>query len=162
MTKREQTEILDDLTQTVDLFNMTLEATKSLGELPEANPEIGNVIFGSAAQGWAFTIPQLAEVYAKKQGIDIAAMSKRMWGDTYFNPATKKWSKNAAEGSVRAFIQLVLNPFAKVLEACETGNMELLDKMMKGVGVTLAQSGDRSETQFAITHVTPQAPPPRV
>ena len=41
---------------------------------------------------------------------------KRLWGDQFYNPKEKKWTKTAVEGSVRGFCQFVLDPIFKVRE----------------------------------------------
>merc|ERR1711962_1683604 len=53
----------------------------------------GSVGFGSGLHGWAFTLKQFAEMYASKFGVDIDKMMKKLWGESFFNPKTKKWSK---------------------------------------------------------------------
>lgn len=44
-------------------------------------PEVGNVAFGSAVDGWAFTAGQFAEIYAKKLGASPDVLKKALWGD---------------------------------------------------------------------------------
>merc|ERR1719270_1739326 len=57
----------------------------------------GSVGFGSGLHGWAFTLKQFAEMYAAKFGVDTDKMMKKLWGESFFNPKTKKWSKEKAE-----------------------------------------------------------------
>merc|ERR1719265_2718153 len=60
-TKKSAEEIVDDLTQVIDAYNATIaDSPSAVGKLNEASPQKGSVIFGSAVQGWAFTIPQMA------------------------------------------------------------------------------------------------------
>ena len=53
----------------------------------------GSVGFGSGLHGWAFTLKQFAEMYASKFGVDTDKMMKKLWRESFFNPKTKKWSK---------------------------------------------------------------------
>ena len=39
---------------------------------------------------------------------------KRLWGDQFYHPKDRKWTKSAVEGSVRGFCQFVLDPIFKV------------------------------------------------
>ena len=57
-------------------------------------------------------------------------LMKRLWGDTFFNIKTKKWSEGAgAEGAVRGFNQFVLDPIYKVKRL--TNELSVcLDKIM--------------------------------
>merc|ERR1712000_385102 len=83
-------------------------------------PDKGTVAFGSGLHGWAFTIRQFAVKYAKKFGVDKNKMMERLWGDNYFNPHTKKWTKNGTyEGKTleRAFNQFILDPIFKIFNA---------------------------------------------
>ncbi|KAI0391348.1 P-loop containing nucleoside triphosphate hydrolase protein [Xylariaceae sp. FL0594] len=115
----------EDLYQT---FSRTIESVnvvistyldKSLGDL-QVYPEKGTVAFGSGLHGWAFTIRQFAIRYAKKFGVDRNKMMERLWGDNYFNAATKKWTnKSTHEGKQleRAFNQFILDPIFKIFSA---------------------------------------------
>ncbi|KAI8848977.1 elongation factor 2 [Chytridium lagenaria] len=59
--------------------------------------------------------------YSKKFGVQKDKMMQRLWGDNYFNPATKKWTTKAndADGKPleRAFNMFVLDPIFKIFEA---------------------------------------------
>lgn len=74
----------------------------------------GSVGFGSGLHGWAFTLKQFAEIYGEKLKIKPAKLMKRLWGDHFYNPQEKKWSKEPSEGSVRGFNMFVLDPIFKV------------------------------------------------
>jgi ribosome assembly protein 1 len=53
-------------------------------------PEKHNVIFASAIDGWAFTIRQFADIYAKKLGMKKALLEKVLWGPYYLDPKTRR------------------------------------------------------------------------
>jgi elongation factor 2 len=59
----------------------------------QVDPAMGTVGFGSALQGWGFTLSVFAEMYSKKFGMEKAVLMKRMWGDWFFNAKTNKWVK---------------------------------------------------------------------
>jgi len=77
----------------------------------------GSVGFGSGLHGWAFTLKQFAEMYASKFGVDIDKMMKKLWGENFFNPKTKKWSKNKDNDNKRSFVMYVLDPIYMVFDA---------------------------------------------
>eukprot|EP00929_Paragymnodinium_shiwhaense_P057734 TRINITY_DN28900_c0_g1_i1.p1 TRINITY_DN28900_c0_g1~~TRINITY_DN28900_c0_g1_i1.p1 ORF type:complete len:913 (-),score=247.56 TRINITY_DN28900_c0_g1_i1:412-3150(-) len=148
VTKKSAEEMFYDLRSAVDSFNDQFAFVSSMGNSrTSVSAEKGSVIFGSAAQGWAFTVPQIAAVYASKMGMTVEAMAERIWGEHYFSPATKKWSSTAKEDSVHAFIQLVLNPIQQIAQACESAELDKVQKMMKNVGVTLKPSDLQLEGQ---------------
>jgi elongation factor 2 len=137
-TKKSGEEISYDVMQVVEQFNAALDtAVSALGPAPLATPETGRVIFGSLLQGWAFTIPQLAQLYAAKFGSDVDTLSKKLWGEMFFNAKAKKWTKNGDENSTRTFVHFCLNPIMQVLAAAEETNITKIEKMMKAMGVTL-------------------------
>lgn len=80
----------------------------------KVDPSKGTVGFGSGLHGWAFTLKQFGEIYAAKFKIEPSKLMKRLWGDSYFNPSTRKWNKTGGEGFVRGFTQFVLDPVYKV------------------------------------------------
>jgi elongation factor 2 len=47
--------------------------------------------------GWAFTLNKFSRIYAKKLGIEADKLRARLWGESYFNPASKKW-QNSPQG----------------------------------------------------------------
>lgn len=78
------------------------------------SPAKGTVGFGSGLHGWAFTLKQFAEMYSAKFGIDEKKMMTKLWGDSFFNLKTKKWTKTSEGGGVRAFCQFILDNILKV------------------------------------------------
>ena len=90
-------------------------------------PERNNVIFGSAIDGWAFTIRQFARLYEKKLGIKKATLEKVLWGDYYLDPKTRRLlgSKHLKGRALKPmFVQLVLDNIWAVYEAT-TGHNNL-------------------------------------
>merc|ERR1719160_1862411 len=138
VTKKEASEITDNLFYLVEMFNATLsQYPVPAGQAPQVEPAKGHVIFGSMSNGWAFTVPQMAKMYASKFGVDLDVMADRMWGEKYFNPKKKSFTKDSSDGNVRTFEQFVLNPIKAVADTCESGNIAKLEKMMTSLGVTL-------------------------
>jgi len=146
VTQKASSEIMDDLMEVVQAFNTGLAGcTPVVGEAPSVSPEKGSVLFGSLAQGWAFSLPQMAATYSTKFGIPVEKMSERMWGEHYFSAKTKKWTSGGGEGAVRAFEQFILNPIKTVLTACENGDVDKVEKMMKALGVTVQPADKKLE-----------------
>ncbi|KAJ2046169.1 Cytoplasmic GTPase/eEF2-like protein (ribosomal biogenesis) [Coemansia sp. S16] len=54
-------------------------------------PEQGNVLFGSAMDGWAFRVNHFANIFAEKLGIPTPAkLQQLMWGSYYMDPKNKQ------------------------------------------------------------------------
>merc|ERR1711992_314854 len=94
------------------------------------DPCNGSVGFGSGLHGWAFTLKQFSEVYAAKFGVDVDKLMKKLWGENFFNPKTKKWSKQKAEDNVRSFNMYILDPIYKVFDAIMNFKKEMTDKLL--------------------------------
>lgn len=108
--------------RTVESVNVIISTylDKSLGDV-QVYPERGTVAFASGLHGWAFTVRQFATRYSKKFGVDREKMMQRLWGESYFNPKTKKWTSKGkdADGKSldRAFNTFILDPIFKIFAA---------------------------------------------
>jgi len=89
-----------------------------------------SVGFGSGLHGWAFTLKQFAEMYASKFGVDTDKMMKKLWGENFFNPKTKKWSKNKDNDNKRSFNMYVLDPIYMVFDAIMNFKKDQVEKLM--------------------------------
>lgn len=107
----------------------------------QVSPDLGNVAFGSGLHGWAFTIHQFAHKYAKKFGVDRAKMMERLWGDNYFNPATKKWTTKSTSDDgkplERSFNMFVLDPIYKLFDSILNERTEVYNDMLTKLDVKL-------------------------
>ncbi|PFX27708.1 Elongation factor 2 [Stylophora pistillata] len=104
----------------------------------KVSPESGTVGFGSGLHGWAFTLKQFSDIYAKKMKVPAAKFMKRLWGDQFFNAKEKKWNKTGGEGYVRGFNMFVLDPIFKVFDAIMNFKKEETAKMLEKLNVKLS------------------------
>lgn len=88
------------------------------------SPELNNIIFASAIDGWGFTVGQFAGIYERKLGMKREKLEKVLWGNYFFDPKTKRvisGSSSAAKalkGTPKPlFVQLVLDNLWKVYES---------------------------------------------
>jgi elongation factor 2 len=108
--------------RTIETVNVIVSTyhDAALGDV-QVYPDKGTVAFGSGLHGWAFTLRQFAGRYAKKFGVPKDKLLAKLWGDNYFNPATRKWgTKNSdADGKPleRSFNMFVLEPIFKIFDA---------------------------------------------
>ena len=112
-------------------------------------PEKGTVAFSAGLHGWAFTLNKFSRIYAKKFGIDADTLRKRLWGESYFNPDTKKWqtSPQTDDGKTldRAFSQFCIKPIGKLIQLGMTDNLPELEKVLGSLGMSLT-SADREKS----------------
>lgn len=81
------------------------------------SPLLGNVCFSSSQYSICFTLRSFAKIYADTFGdINYQEFAKRLWGDIYFNPKTRKFTKKApTSSSQRSFVEFILEPLYKIL-----------------------------------------------
>ncbi|NXU48470.1 U5S1 protein, partial [Turnix velox] len=81
------------------------------------SPLLGNVCFSSSQYSICFTLGSFAKIYADTYGdIHYQEFAKRLWGDIYFNPKTRKFTKKApTSSSQRSFVEFILEPLYKIL-----------------------------------------------
>ncbi|EFJ20382.1 hypothetical protein SELMODRAFT_418246 [Selaginella moellendorffii] len=109
-----------------------------LGDV-QVYPEKGTVAFSAGLHGWAFTLTNFAKMYASKFNVDEKKMMERLWGENFFDPATKKWtSKNTGSPTcVRGFVQFIYNPIKQIIAICMNDQKDKLWPMLQKLNVTL-------------------------
>jgi U5 small nuclear ribonucleoprotein component len=131
----------------------------SQGRYPKISPERGNVAFCSAEHGWLFTLESFAQVYLEHnleeclgENLSAADFAKRLWGNVYLDPASKRFYASARECSSnttveRTFVTYILEPLYKIYAAC-LGELEPnVDKLLRSVGVDLNKQQLRASAQ---------------
>lgn len=101
------------------------------------DPSIGNVGFGFGLHGWAFTLKQFSEMYAAKFGVEVEKLMKNLWGDRFFDPATKKWANSQAGNAKRGFNQFVLDPIFQVFDAIMNIKKDKTAQLVEKLGIKL-------------------------
>ncbi|KAB2601929.1 elongation factor 2 [Pyrus ussuriensis x Pyrus communis] len=109
-----------------------------LGDV-QVYPEKGTVAFSAGLHGWAFTLTNFAKMYASKFGVDESKMMERLWGENFFDPATKKWtSKNTGTATCkRGFVQFCYEPIKQIINTCMNDQKDKLWPMLTKLGVTM-------------------------
>jgi len=142
----EKEDLYQSFSRTIESVNVVISTyfDKVIGDV-QVYPYNGTVAFGSGLHGWAFTIRQFAVKYAKKFGVDRNKMMERLWGDNFFNPKTKKWTKSGEDGVERAFNQFILDPIFRIFDAFTKGKNEELLNLCTKIDVKL--TNDEKEMQ---------------
>ena len=120
----------------------------------QVSPSDGTVAFSAGLHGWAFTLNKFGRVYAKKfkMGEDgWIKMAKRLWGDNFFDPAKKAWTKKDVSTITgkplrRAFCQFVMDPIAKIFKMAMNDKKEKLFALLGKLGVVMSKD-DQALTQ---------------
>ncbi|GMF02134.1 unnamed protein product [Ambrosiozyma monospora] len=135
-------DLYQSFARTVESVNVIIATyvDASLGDV-QVYPDRGTVAFGSGLHGWAFTVRQFATRYSKKFGVDRQKMMQRLWGDSYFNPKTKKWTSKDTDAKgkplERAFNMFVLDPIFRLFAAIMNFKKEEIPVLLEKLEVKL-------------------------
>ncbi|KAJ7319300.1 P-loop containing nucleoside triphosphate hydrolase protein [Mycena albidolilacea] len=135
-------ELYNSFSRTIESVNVIISTYNdpALGDV-QVFPDKGTVAFASGLHGWGFTLRQFANRYAKKFGVDKDKMMKRLWGDNFFDPATRKWTTKStdAEGKPlqRSFNTFVLDPIFRIFEAVLGSDKEGIGSILEKLDITL-------------------------
>ncbi|KAI9065854.1 eukaryotic translation elongation factor 2 [Trametes sanguinea] len=137
-------DLFQSFSRTIESVNVIISTyhDAALGDV-QVYPEKGTVAFGSGLHGWAFTLRQFAARYSKKFGVDKDKMMTKLWGDNFFNPATKKWSTKSVDADgkplERAFNMFVLDPIFRIFDAVMNYKKDAIASMCEKLDIKLAQ-----------------------
>ncbi|KAK9456599.1 P-loop containing nucleoside triphosphate hydrolase protein [Dipodascopsis uninucleata] len=143
-------DLYQSFARTVESVNVIIATyvDKALGDV-QVYPDKGTVAFGSGLHGWAFTVRQFAVKYSKKFGVDRNKMMERLWGDSYFNPATKKWSKSGTDANgkqlERAFNMFILDPIFRIFDAIMNFKKDQIPVLLEKLEINL--KGDEKDLE---------------
>ncbi|KAG9391168.1 Elongation factor Tu GTP binding domain [Carpediemonas membranifera] len=120
------------------------------------DPEKGNVLFGSAIHGWAFSIPSMAEMWARRMGFSAAVLQKVLWGDYSFNKQKKVVKK---PGAKTLFETLVLGPIFEIYDSIKSGDTDQIIKITTRLGVKVGSKefGSAGLTKRVMSRFLPLA-----
>lgn len=133
------------LKHVIEQVNTVIESTiPGSGAERRVSPEKGNVLFACSSMGWCFTLPSFAKMYADMYpGVDTVEFAKRLWGDIYYNPKKRTFSRKPLAGETRAarsFVNFVLEPIYKVFSVTISQSPEDLKESLASVGIVLKPS----------------------
>jgi len=133
------------LKHVIEQVNTVIESTiPGSGAERRVSPEKGNVLFACSSMGWCFTLPSFAKMYADMYpGVNTEEFAKRLWGDIYYNPKKRTFSRKPLAGETRAarsFVNFVLEPIYKVFSVTISQSPEDLRESLASVGIVLKPS----------------------
>ncbi len=87
-------------------------------------------------------MPKFARMYSEKLKIDKDLLQKKLWGDNYYDPSTKKWitSDTGSDGTKleRGFVQFIMNPIIKLTKNIFNNNKEAVFKIIGNLNIQLS------------------------
>ena len=141
----------EDISKNIDKdITDVFDWSSGLEEADDSNiyfsPEMGNVVFSSAYDGWAFSINTFSKIYSSKLGFSEKALNRFLWGDYYINKKLKKFCKGAnASGKKPLFVSLILDNIWSLYDVVMVQkDKEKLEKIIGSLGLTIPPRDLRS------------------
>ncbi|KAH8630273.1 Pre-mRNA-splicing factor [Alternaria alternata] len=147
----------------IEEVNTVIENTiPGRGESRRVSPEKGNVAFACSSMRWCFTIQSFAKMYSDfypgpsklpgfgvpMKGLDIDKFAMRLWGDIFYNPGSRKFSrKRQEEGSQRSFVHWILEPVYKIYSHTLSQSPDDLKETLDTLGIRLKPSEYKTDAK---------------
>ena len=153
------------LKHVIEEVNTVIENTlPGQGEKRRLSPEKGNVLFACSSMGWCFTLQSFATMYAdsyprtnNSPGINAAEFAKRLWGDIFFNPRKRSFTRKAVEERAkRSFVNFVLEPIYKLYSHTISESPEDLKDTLATLGIALKPSQYKKDAKVLLKLVCEQ------
>lgn len=125
------------------------KAIPGKGASKRVSPEKGNVLFACTELGWSFTLQSFAKMYTDMfGGVDTEEFAKRLWGDIYYNPQKRTFTRKGLEpSSSRSFLHFVLEPIYKLFTHCIADTPEDLRAVLESLGIKLKPTQYKSDAK---------------
>lgn len=147
------------LKHVVEEVNTMIENTiPGRGEKRRVSPEKGNVAFACSSMDWVFTLPSFARMYADSfEGVNSSEFALRLWGDIYFNPGSRKFTRRPKESySKRAFVHFVIEPIYKLYSHTLSESPEDLSDILGRLSIYLKPSQYKENAKDLLKRVCHQ------
>jgi U5 small nuclear ribonucleoprotein component len=141
------------LKHVIEEVNTAIEnALPGQGEKRRLSPEKGNVLFACSSMGWCFTLQSFARMYSDTYpGIDAEEFARRLWGDIFFNPKKRSFTrKGVEERSKRSFVNFVLEPIYKLFSHTLSESPEDLKDTLATLGIVLKPSQYKTDANVLL------------
>ncbi|KAL1139273.1 hypothetical protein AAG570_006259 [Ranatra chinensis] len=137
LSKNEKENVNSEKVENVGYYDWSTGLEQADDSTLYFSPDQGNVIFGSAIDGWGFCVNDFAKLYSKKLEVSEDALRRTLWGNYYFNSKNKKIMKGAQEKAKKPlFVQLVLENIWSLYDIiCIRKDKEKLSKIVESLGI---------------------------
>lgn len=147
------------LKHVIEEVNTHIEnAVPGRGEAKRLSPEKGNVLFACTEMGWCFTLQSFAKMYSDSYGgVDTAEFARRLWGDIYFNPKKRTFTRKPIEPEAqRSFVNFVMEPIYKLFSHTISEDPKELEVTLGKLGIRLKPSQYRTDAKDLLKLVCAQ------
>ena len=147
--KNDAESIYQNFQRVIESFNIVVSTyQKETMEDLQVDPQKGEVVFGSAYQGWGFSLTTIANIYNKKFGIKTEKILNKLWGNNFFNKTTNKFTTEREEEYPRAFCVYAIEPIIKLIDVIKKGNKTEILNYTENLGVKIQLEETIDEKSF--------------
>ncbi|AEO70501.1 uncharacterized protein THITE_2122032 [Thermothielavioides terrestris NRRL 8126] len=147
------------LKHVIEEVNTVIENTiPGRGAERRISPEKGNVLFACTSMGWCFTLRSFAKMYSDSfGGVNVDEFARRLWGDVYFNPRKRTFTRKAVEeGAKRSFVNFIMEPIYKLFSHTISESPEDLKGTLGKLGIQLKPSQYKADAKVLLKLVCEQ------
>ncbi|KAK4128663.1 P-loop containing nucleoside triphosphate hydrolase protein [Parathielavia appendiculata] len=147
------------LKHVIEEVNTVIENTiPGRGAERRISPEKGNVLFACTSMGWCFTLDSFAKMYSDSfGGVNIDEFARRLWGDVYFNPGRRSFTRKPVEKEAkRSFVNFIMEPIYKLYSHTISESPEDLKGTLGKLGIQLKPSQYKSDPKVLLKLVCEQ------
>ena len=147
------------LKHVIEEVNTIVENTiPGRGAEKRISPERGNVLFACTSMGWCFTLGSFAKMYSDSfGGVDTNEFARRLWGDIYFNPRKRSFTRKPVEKEARrSFVNFILEPIYKLYSHTISDSPEDLKDTLEKLGIHLKPSQYKTDPKVLLKLVCEQ------
>jgi U5 small nuclear ribonucleoprotein component len=107
---------------------------------------------------WLFTLSSFARQYSEKfPKIDPFEFSRRLWGDIFYNPRSRKFSRKGMEdGAKRSFVHWILEPIYKLYSVTISESPDDLARTLETLEISLKPTQLKSDAKVLLKLVCAQ------
>lgn len=133
------------------------KAAPGKGAEKRVSPERGNVAFASSKLNWCFTIQSFAKRYCESYpSLDSSEFAARLWGDIFYDPERRKFTRKGSAGLMRSFVVFILEPVYKLFSLTISQKPQDLKKTLATLGVVLKPNQLKSDAKVLLKFVCAQ------
>ncbi|KAL4445690.1 hypothetical protein ABPG74_006241 [Tetrahymena malaccensis] len=139
MQKSNPEEVYQLLVEKIEQANQLIEQANEdqTDYIEEIEPTRSNVLFGSAVDGWAFSLHDFAQEYSTKLKIEPKKLVTKFWGENYYNSDDKTWHITSQDQKKvnRSFCTFVFDPIWRLHLLIRQGSLDLVHELIKQIGI---------------------------
>jgi U5 small nuclear ribonucleoprotein component len=147
------------LKHVIEEVNTVIENTiPGKGEARRLSPEKGNVLFACTDMNWCFTLQSFSKMYSESfGGVNTEEFARRLWGDIYFNPKKRNFTRKPIEANARrSFVHFVMEPIYKLFSHTLSESAKDLENTLAKLGITLKPSQYKMDARILLKLVCQQ------